>query len=140
MFMYSAHDTTVSFILNSLGVFDGLAPPYASAILFELLHQEHQWYLQISYKNETDAEPYVLTIPGCQQKCPLDKFKLLTLDVRPSDWNAECQIEDQGGIELGSIIMKTIQLCFLVIIGGCLLVLYKLVIGRRAQRREYDKL
>ena len=28
VFMYSAHDTTVSYVLNTLGVYDGLAPPY----------------------------------------------------------------------------------------------------------------
>ena len=38
--IYSAHDTNVATVLNALGVFNGLAPPYASAILLELLERE----------------------------------------------------------------------------------------------------
>lgn len=37
MFMYSGHDTTLSALLNALGMFDPpLAPPYAAAVLVEL--------------------------------------------------------------------------------------------------------
>ena len=46
MKIFSAHDDTLSFILNSLGVFDGLAPPYASAIMFELYQLEDNTYRQ----------------------------------------------------------------------------------------------
>ena len=40
MKMFSAHDNTLSYILNSLNIYDGVAPSYASAIVFEL-HQLH---------------------------------------------------------------------------------------------------
>ena len=33
LFIYSAHDTTVAPILHTLGVFNGLAPPYARYIM-----------------------------------------------------------------------------------------------------------
>ena len=46
MKIFSAHDDTITFILNSLGVFDGQAPPYASAIMFEFYQQEDQTYRQ----------------------------------------------------------------------------------------------
>ena len=39
MKMYAGHDTTLSFILNSLNIYDDIPPPYASAIIFEL-HQD----------------------------------------------------------------------------------------------------
>ena len=38
--MYSGHDTTVAPILHTLGVFNGIAPPYASMIIFELFEGE----------------------------------------------------------------------------------------------------
>ena len=36
LYMYSGHDTSIATILGSLNMFNGLAPPYASALLFEL--------------------------------------------------------------------------------------------------------
>ena len=38
MKIFSAHDNTLSYILNSLNIYDGVPPSYASALLFEL-HQ-----------------------------------------------------------------------------------------------------
>ena len=40
------------------------------------------------------AEPHVMTIPGCEQDCPLKKFKSLLSDVIPKDWNYECKRPD----------------------------------------------
>lgn len=81
VFMYSAHDTTVAPILHTLGVFNGLAPPYASLILMETFSKpaansdKTDLYLRVSYHNETDREPFVLALPGCQEMCPLQMFK-----------------------------------------------------------------
>ena len=47
MKIFSAHDDTISFILNSLDVFDGQAPPYASAIMFELYQSEDSSFRQL---------------------------------------------------------------------------------------------
>ena len=38
--MYSGHDTTVAPILHTLDIFNGIAPPYCSMIIFELFEQE----------------------------------------------------------------------------------------------------
>ena len=61
-------------ILHTLGVFNGLAPPYASAILVELL-DTNGLHVKISYRNDSSQAPYPLTIPGCDHLCPLEKFK-----------------------------------------------------------------
>ena len=37
---YSAHDITLVGILGALGVFDGVAPPYSSALVLELRELE----------------------------------------------------------------------------------------------------
>ena len=80
MLMYSGHDTTISYVLNTLGVFNGLAPPYASLVMLELLHR-NGWKVRISYRNDTTLDPYALTIPGCHELCPLHLFKILTSNV-----------------------------------------------------------
>jgi lysosomal acid phosphatase len=90
IFMYSAHDTTVSTVLNTLGVFDIIAPTYAAAVMFELYEGKEDFLVEISYRNDSTREPYVLTLPGCDPSCPLKKFKELTLSILPEDWTAEC--------------------------------------------------
>ena len=40
LYMYSGHDTTVAPILHTLDIFNGIAPPYCSMIIFELFEQE----------------------------------------------------------------------------------------------------
>ena len=89
--MYSGHDTTITYVLNTLGVSNGLAPPYASLVMFKLLNLDG-WKVRIFYRNDTNLDPYVLTIPGCHELCPLDLFKQLTITVRPENWVADCQV------------------------------------------------
>ena len=42
--MFSAHDTTVANLLNTLGVFDLQCPPYRSLILIELTRDQNKKY------------------------------------------------------------------------------------------------
>jgi hypothetical protein len=74
VFMYSGHDTTVAPVLHSLGVFNMIAPPYASMVVVELLDRQGL-VVRVSYKNDSSEQPHLLTIPGCTQLCPLNKFK-----------------------------------------------------------------
>ena len=102
VFMYSAHDTTVSYVLNTLGIYNGLAPPYASAVLFELYSLPAGLHVKISYRNDTTRPPYILTIPGCTQLCPLQSFIDLTESVRPQHWQEECNVGTGGLVEEGA--------------------------------------
>ena len=117
LYVYSGHDTSIATILNSLKVFNGLAPPYASAVLLELFKREEgQHFVRLAYKNDTEvglfliifmvgkfifisiivnyqqATPYPLTLPGCDNLCPLEKFKQLTQSLVPDDWSEECSL------------------------------------------------
>jgi len=50
LFVYSAHDTTVASLLNTLDVFNMLPPPYASAVFVELYTNttSGDWIVQVS--------------------------------------------------------------------------------------------
>jgi len=105
LFMYSGHDTTVASVLNSMGVFNKIAPPYRSLLLVELLEQQDVGLVvKLSYKNETTSNPYLLTLPGCQQLCPLKKFKELTSELRPQNIKKEC------GIVEGNVAVEKVTL------------------------------
>ncbi|KAF3827136.1 hypothetical protein GH733_002622 [Mirounga leonina] len=83
--MYSAHDTTVSGLQMALDVYNGLLPPYASCHIMEL-----EYFVEMYYRNETQHEPYPLTLPGCTPSCSLTEFAELIAPVIPQDWSTEC--------------------------------------------------
>ncbi|XP_014239519.1 testicular acid phosphatase homolog [Cimex lectularius] len=89
---YSTHANIVANFLNTLGVFNRLTPPFAAMVLVELRQLENNYYVDVLYKNQTDPyhDPHVLQVPGCDIKCPFDKFKQLLAPVTPDDWDKEC--------------------------------------------------
>ncbi|XP_014261504.1 lysosomal acid phosphatase-like [Cimex lectularius] len=89
--VYSAHDTTIVFLLNTLGVYDFIPPPFAAAVLVELRqNKNNEKFVTVLYKN-SEAEPHLLTVPGCTKACPLDKFIYLLKPVIPTNWDEECK-------------------------------------------------
>lgn len=48
--------------------------------------------VEMFYRNESGKEPFPLTVPGCQHKCPLQRFLELTDPVVPQDWEQECKV------------------------------------------------
>jgi lysosomal acid phosphatase len=91
MWIYSAHDTTVANVLNTLGLFEMHNPPYRACIMIELHLIDQRPYISVFYKN-TSAEPEAMYIPNCGQRCPLDKMFELYEAVLPVDWEQECQL------------------------------------------------
>lgn len=89
LWIYSAHDTTVANLLNTLGVFELHSPPYTACIMLEMRLIESTPFISVFYKNTT-AEPFLMSIPACGKQCPLERMYELYSDVLPGDWDAEC--------------------------------------------------
>uniref|UniRef100_A0A8B9QFF9 Lysosomal acid phosphatase n=1 Tax=Apteryx owenii TaxID=8824 RepID=A0A8B9QFF9_APTOW len=90
---YSAHDTTLVALQMALDVYNRIQAPYASCHIFELYEEDDgNFSVEMFFRNESGKEPFPLTLPGCQQKCPLHRFLQLTDPVVPQDWEQECQI------------------------------------------------
>lgn len=45
-------------------------------------------------RNSTHLPPFLLTIPGCETFCELNKLIELTRDVVPENWEEECASND----------------------------------------------
>ncbi|XP_055849783.1 prostatic acid phosphatase [Episyrphus balteatus] len=92
VWIYSAHDTTVANVLNTLKLFEYHSPPYAACVMLELrIDDQKKPYVSIFYKNTPD-EPKPLEIPGCGTSCPLDRMYELYKDILPEDWTSECKL------------------------------------------------
>ena len=65
--MYSAHDSTVSWMLHALGVFNELQPPYACAVFLELYNQSGEFVVEAYFRNTTGSKQlYLLNMPSMQ--------------------------------------------------------------------------
>lgn len=92
VWIYSAHDTTVANVLNTLKLFEYHSPPYTACVMLELrIDDQQKPYVSVFYKN-TAEEPKPLEIPGCGTSCPLDQMYQLYKDILPEDWTSECKL------------------------------------------------
>ncbi|XP_008550915.1 venom acid phosphatase Acph-1 isoform X1 [Microplitis demolitor] len=94
MFAYIAHDNSVVNLLSSMRVWDGKEPGFNAMVLIELHEIKGDWNVQLFYRNAPDYEIRPLIIPGCQQICPLKKFKELMEPMIIDDYETECKVDD----------------------------------------------
>jgi hypothetical protein len=78
LYLYSAHDTTVVAMATALGVYNGIMPPYATALIIELYSDMTGGYwVSLFYRNETDSNYLMpLSVDSCDNPtlCTLDEF------------------------------------------------------------------
>lgn len=91
--LYSAHDTSVAYLLSGLNVWEKQYPTYGIMAMFELVRDKETGEIgvQIYLRKSPRAGAVPLTIPGCDHFCPLDKFVELTRDVVSEDYEALCK-------------------------------------------------
>ena len=71
-----AHDTNIATILNALGVFNGLAPPCASAILVGLLERERGKVMRLTYRQFSHPEQRVTGKEDAANNYVCDRFTI----------------------------------------------------------------
>ncbi|XP_074641895.1 testicular acid phosphatase homolog [Tubulanus polymorphus] len=121
MFMYSAHDTTVSVVLRALKNFNGLMPPYSTCVMLEA-HDTGvgEPYIQIHLRNDTSRPPYHLTLQGCTPDCPLSRFKEILLPLLPQDIDTECRLKFSTAAPVIGFTSSVLVMLFLVTFCPCL--------------------
>jgi len=142
MFMYSGHDTTVSNVLNTLGVFQPpQAPPYASMVMMELFEKEKGSLLvKLLYRNSSEGDPHLLTLPGCEPLCPLETFVELTVDLIPDDIKAECGLPSAASEEtVQQVIMLAALVSVLLALVVLCSVLYLVCRNRKDNGTKYQR-
>ncbi|XP_059148936.1 prostatic acid phosphatase-like [Physella acuta] len=75
MYLYSAHESPLRFLMALLGVDTRLEVPYAAAVIVELHQIEGKHLIRLFYRNSTTQAPHVLVAAGCpNEMCPFHIF------------------------------------------------------------------
>ncbi|XP_007935637.1 prostatic acid phosphatase [Orycteropus afer afer] len=132
--IYSGHDTTVSGLQMALDVYNGKLPPYTSCHITELYLDKGEYFVEMHYRNESQHEPYPLTLPGCTHSCPLTKFAELLDPVISKDWAAECMITTDH-----QVLKVVLAITFCLVAGVLMLLLFTLIRHGPCWKREYSR-
>ncbi|XP_031637759.1 lysosomal acid phosphatase-like [Contarinia nasturtii] len=94
LWFYSAHETGMGGLMNSLGIFKPHVPPFASSLHLELYKVgEKKHFIQIFYRKSDEEILLPLNIPNCGEKCSLDQLYKLYYDIIPNrDHDTECRL------------------------------------------------
>lgn len=90
--MWSAHDSNIGPILNTLGSFDPHYPAFASTLYFELRNSSGTPMVNIYHKDDGLDIFEPITIEGCHFNCPLSDFPTVLSDylLDVDTWKTEC--------------------------------------------------
>lgn len=88
LWIYSAHDTTVANVLNTLGAFKPHNPPYTACVMLELRKRAGEYFVELYYR--ADGVTNQLKLELCGDTCPLDKALRSYAHLLPLDWDREC--------------------------------------------------
>lgn len=94
-FIYSAHDSTISFALAYLQLDFSQPPPFASTIIWELYDNEGKYYVNIKYND------ILQKLKGClEYNCTFDEYKLFISERSIENLEEVCEdwenLEDKG--------------------------------------------
>lgn len=98
LFVYSAHDVTLSNVMRAIGVIPETSakPDYASALVFELHHSvlyENDFEVKLVYYfNSEDKFPKDIPIPGCENPCSLTDFAKTFESLMVHNYEELCQV------------------------------------------------
>lgn len=91
--MLSAHDTTISAVLNSMDAYDFVPPEFASTVIWELRKNKNGVpYLNMFYRKPSIIGLIELILGGCDLNCEYGKFKniLQPIIIDEDTWEKEC--------------------------------------------------
>lgn len=129
MLMFSAHDTTIANILNTMGGFQYHSPPYTSTIIFELRRRYNgRNYVVTYYKNTSEVQQ--ISLRQCEERCDLADFItiLKPISITLDEWEYECRIKWASNWPLnfeGNVILGLILVSINLLIVGVVLCVKK---------------
>ncbi|XP_062918338.1 lysosomal acid phosphatase-like isoform X4 [Mobula hypostoma] len=112
----NTHDVTLIALQMALNVYNYIIPPYASCFMFELYEEDDRSFtLDMYFRNQSDSEPHLLTLPNCTEHCPLQDFIRITKHLIADNWEEECKISSDSN-QTGLVLAAALSVCFVLLI------------------------
>lgn len=136
MIAYSAHDTTLTALLVTLGSYDWIQPQYASCVMVNLYQDGDQYTVQLQYRrgNGTVSD---LDFYDCGTPCTLEKFVQISQDLIPDDYNVECRKQEATHALCDEVFVVLLLLLFTALIAVLAMIVYG---KKRKSRVKYSLL
>lgn len=97
MYLYVGHDSTVVNILSAFNVWEPQFPDYTTMAIFELYENQKTGIFSVQILLNKPKQPsQVLSVPGCENPCPLEKLENLLKNHIPQNVTQECQPNETG--------------------------------------------
>lgn len=92
LFVYSAHSSTITTLMNGIGMEQEDIPDHGSSFQFEVYrNSEGKHYLQIFLREANQDFPEPREIPGCGKSCSLEQFYSIYEELIPGKFEDECK-------------------------------------------------
>ncbi|XP_017792605.1 PREDICTED: venom acid phosphatase Acph-1-like isoform X2 [Habropoda laboriosa] len=89
IYLYSGHEVNIAAVVKALNLTEPELPPYGCAIIVEKLRdQAGKVYIKMLFWSGSTEQLKTYKIPGCDEICPLEKYKDIVKDLIPSDEEA----------------------------------------------------
>ncbi|XP_076646054.1 venom acid phosphatase Acph-1 isoform X1 [Halictus rubicundus] len=87
LMMYSGNDRNIAGILKALDLWSPHIPSEAASVIFETYYdnETEHYGMKVNYYTGVEGETIPLTIPGCTEICPLDRFINAVFDLLPEN-------------------------------------------------------
>ncbi|KAK5639135.1 hypothetical protein RI129_011627 [Pyrocoelia pectoralis] len=104
LILYSAHDSTLVSVLQTLGFRKLFIPDYGAHLAFELHEVDDTYEIKTLFAKNFNSSLTPLELSFCQSPCTLNEFEaqLQSKSLLPADWDREClkvNSSDTFGIE-----------------------------------------
>ncbi|XP_012263524.2 venom acid phosphatase Acph-1-like [Athalia rosae] len=107
IYLYSAHEVTISSYLQALGITEQKIPFYGTAIMIERLEDtEGKIYVRMILWTGVTEQLVTLRLPGCEDICPIERYLQLTRELIPSDEEMDCHWRRLSDSELRRVIQE----------------------------------
>ncbi|XP_062918339.1 lysosomal acid phosphatase-like isoform X5 [Mobula hypostoma] len=77
--------------------------------------QFRSFTLDMYFRNQSDSEPHLLTLPNCTEHCPLQDFIRITKHLIADNWEEECKISSDSN-QTGLVLAAALSVCFVLLI------------------------
>jgi prostatic aicd phosphatase len=89
MFLYSAHEYNIAFLMKLLGIYYPHIPPYGAYILVEIHNVKGVRSVKIFYQDYTTGKPKRMRLPKCRHFCRFERLVKLYKKYLPEN-EKEC--------------------------------------------------